>query len=88
MYQREDENIKKSIDWLTLALYIILVLCGWFSIYGASYDYENVTSIFDMSGRAGKQLIWMGTSLALGFVILKLDSVLHIVFHEDKHVRK
>lgn len=74
MYQREDENIKKSVDWFTLTLYVILVFCGWFSIYGASYDYENVTSIFDMSGRAGKQLVWMGTSFILGFTILKLDS--------------
>jgi len=74
MYQREEENIKKSLDWITIALYVILVLCGWFSIYGASYDYEHVTSIFDMSSRAGKQLIWMGTSVILGFVILKLDS--------------
>lgn len=74
MYQREEENIKKSIDWVTILLYVILVLCGWFSIYGASYDYEHVTSIFDMSSRAGKQLIWMGTSIVLGFVILKLDS--------------
>jgi rod shape determining protein RodA len=74
MYQREDENIKKSLDWVTIALYAILVLCGWFSIYGASYDYENVTSMFDLSGRAGKQLIWIGSSVILGFVILKLDS--------------
>lgn len=74
MYQREEEHIKKSVDWFTIALYTILILCGWFSIYGASYDYDNVTSIFDMSSRAGKQLIWMGTSLVLGFIILKLDS--------------
>lgn len=79
MYQREEESIKKSLDWITIALYIILVICGWFSIYGASYDYENVTSMFDLSGRAGMQLVWMGTSLILGFVILKLDSNLYDV---------
>lgn len=79
MYQREEESIKRSLDWVTIALYVILVICGWFSIYGASYDYENVTSIFDLSGRAGMQLIWMGTSLVLGFIILKLDSNLYDV---------
>ncbi|MBK5722779.1 rod shape-determining protein RodA [Dysgonomonas sp. Marseille-P4677] len=77
MYQREDENIKKSIDWLTIALYIILIMCGWFSIYGASYQYEHATSMFDLSSRAGSQLIWMGTSLVIGFIILKLDSNLY-----------
>lgn len=79
MYQREEESIKKSLDWITIALYIVLVICGWFSIYGASYDYENVTSMFDLSGRAGMQLVWMGTSLVLGFIILKLDSNLYDV---------
>ncbi len=67
-------NIWKTIDWVSIILYLILVFGGWVSIYGASYDYENVTSIFDISGRAGKQLIWIGTSVILGFVILKLDS--------------
>ncbi|WP_029901874.1 rod shape-determining protein RodA [Prevotella sp. 10(H)] len=77
MYQREEENIKKSLDWLTIALYIILIMGGWFSIYGASYQYENATSMFDLSGRAGMQLVWMGTSVILGFIILKLDSNLY-----------
>lgn len=79
MYQREEESIKKSLDWITIGLYIILVICGWFSIYGASYDYEHVTSMFDLSGRAGMQLVWIGTSLVLGFIILKLDSNLYDV---------
>ncbi|GAB6008758.1 rod shape-determining protein RodA [Dysgonomonas reticulitermitis] len=77
MYQREEEYIKKSVDWFTIALYLIMVLFGWFSIYGASYNYEHATSMFDLSGRAGMQLVWIGTSLALGFVILKLDSNLY-----------
>lgn len=74
MYQREEEHIKKSVDWLSIALYLIMVLFGWFSIYGASYNYEHATSMFDLSGRAGMQLVWIGTSLVLGFIILKLDS--------------
>ncbi|MDR0825533.1 MAG: rod shape-determining protein RodA [Prevotella sp.] len=77
MYQREEEYIKKSVDWFSITLYIVMVLFGWFSIYGASYNYEHVTSMFDLSGRAGMQLIWIGTSLVLGFIILKLDSNLY-----------
>lgn len=71
MLQRKEET---SVDWITIGLYIVLMLCGWLSIYGASYDYENVKSIFDFDGRAGMQLIWIGTTLILGFIILKLDS--------------
>jgi len=54
-----------------------MVLFGWFSIYGASYNYEHASSMFDLSGRAGMQLVWIGTSLALGFILLKLDSSLY-----------
>jgi len=77
MYQREEEKIKKNLDWFTIGLYLVLIVCGWLSIYGASYQYENAGSLLD--GRAGSQLIWMGTSLALGFIILKLDSNLYDV---------
>lgn len=77
MYQREEEQIKSSVDWFTIVLYIIMVFSGWFSIYGASYNYEHATSMFDLSGRAGMQLVWIGTSVVLGFIILKLDSNLY-----------
>ncbi len=74
MYDRREEKIKSSIDWFTIILYLLLIVGGWLSIYGASYDYETAKSMFDLSGRAGMQLVWMGSSLVLAFIILKLDS--------------
>lgn len=68
-----ENKIKSSVDWVTIILFLLLIIAGWLSIYGASYDYENVKSLFDLSGRAGKQLVWMGTSIVLAFIILKLD---------------
>lgn len=65
-------NIWSSVDWFTVFLYLILVFAGWLSIYGASYEFDN-TSIIDYAGRAGKQLVWIGTSMVLAFVILMLD---------------
>lgn len=78
--RREDDNVKGSVDWFILFMYIFLVFAGWFSIYGASYDYENVTSMFDLSGRAGMQLVWIGISLVIGFILLKLDSSVYDIF--------
>lgn len=78
--RREDDNVKGSVDWFIILMYIFLVFAGWFSIYGASYDYENVTSMFDLSGRAGSQLQWIGISLVLGFILLKLDSNVYDIF--------
>lgn len=63
----------KSIDWVTIMLYLLLITAGWFSICGASYEFDNA-GIFDPSGRPGSQLVWMVLSLALIFVILMLDA--------------
>jgi rod shape determining protein RodA len=49
-----------------------MVVAGWLSICGASYEYD-MAGLFDPSGRPGSQLIWIGTSLVIAFVILMLD---------------
>lgn len=72
-------EIWKSVDWITICLYLIMVIAGWFSICGASYEFDNV-GLFDPSGRPGMQMIWIGTSLALVFVILMLESDFFDVF--------
>ena len=66
----------KSVDWLTIALYLVLVILGWFSICGASYDYGDM-DFFSMNTRAGKQLMWIGCSLVLGFIILMLEDKIY-----------
>jgi rod shape determining protein RodA len=49
-----------------------MITAGWISICGASYDFDN-PSFFDPSGRPGMQLIWIGTSIVLIFMIMMLD---------------
>lgn len=66
----------KSVDWVIIVLYLALVVCGWFSICGASYTYGEPDFIgFDT--RAGKQLIWIGCSLGIGFILLMLEKKLY-----------
>jgi len=69
----ERNSIIGKIDWITILLYLALVTIGWFSIFSAKYD-EMHPSIFDLSQVYGKQLIWIGASLLIGFVILLIDS--------------
>jgi len=78
MYYRK-ASIWKNIDWLTILLYIIMIAAGWISICGASYEYDNV-GLFDPSGRPGSQLIWIGLSFIIIFVILMLDADFYSVF--------
>lgn len=75
MAYRKD-SLWKTVDWWTITLYVILIACGWFSICGASYDYGE-PDFFDLSTRAGKQLMWIGCSLSLGFVLLMLEHRLY-----------
>ena len=69
----ERNSIIGKIDWLTISLYLALVIIGWFSIFSAKYD-EMHPSIFDLSQVYGKQLIWIGASLLIGFIILLIDA--------------
>ena len=72
-------EIWMSVDWITIMLYVIMVVAGWFSICGASYEFDNV-GLFDPSGRPGMQMIWMGTSIIIIFIILMLESDFFEIF--------
>ena len=65
-------NILQHVDWLTIGLFLALVIFGWLNIYGASYTFDQ-TSIFDFSNRAGKQFTWIMGSLLLGVILLLID---------------
>ena len=67
------------MDWFTILLYVVMIVAGWFSICGASYEFDNV-GLFDLAGRPGSQLLWMGLSVVLIFVILMLESDFFDVF--------
>lgn len=70
---RQRENVLRMIDWLTIGLYLLLVVFGWFTIYAASYDFDN-SSWIDFSARHGKQLIWIAFALVLAVLVLLIDS--------------
>ena len=69
---RRQTNIIRDIDWLTIVLYIALVLMGWFNIYAAVYD-EQHASIFSLSQRYGKQMMWIIAAVALAVMVCILD---------------
>ena len=69
----ERNSIIGKIDWVTVLLYLALVMIGWFSIFSARYN-EAHPSIFDLTQVYGKQLLWIGGALLVGFVILLIDA--------------
>lgn len=65
-------SVFKSLDWITILLYLTLVCLGAISIYAASYDFDHA-SMFDFDEFSGKQFLWIGLAIILGCAILLLD---------------
>ena len=81
MVQQTDRQtgVLRSLDWWTIGIYVALLACGWLSVCGASYTYGD-TDIFSLSTRSGMQIVWIGTSICLGFVLLMLDDRFYDTF--------
>ena len=70
---RYREKISGNIDWVTITIYLVLVTMGWLSIFTASAG-EDVSNLFDISTRYGKQLMWIGLAAVLALTILFIDA--------------
>jgi rod shape determining protein RodA len=69
---RDQKRLFGKIDWITVILYLVLVILGWINIYAAVFD-ESHSSILDISQRYGKQLLWIAAAIILAFTILLID---------------
>lgn len=76
---RDRTNILQNLDWVTILIYLLLVLIGWVSVYAAVYNEDHV-SILDMDMNYGKQLIWILTSIFLAIVIVIIDAKFYSTF--------
>jgi rod shape determining protein RodA len=72
-------GVLRSLDWWTILIYVALLAFGWLSVCGASYTYGE-TDIFSLSSRSGMQIVWIGTSMALGLFLLLLDDRFYDTF--------
>ena len=81
MAQQTDKHpsVLRSLDWWTICIYLALLIFGWMSVCGASYTYGD-TDIFSLDSRSGMQIVWIGTSIVLGLVILLLDDRFYDTF--------
>ena len=72
-------GVLQSLDWWTIGIYLALLIFGWVSVCGATFSYDNV-DIFSFASNSGKQIMWIGTSMVLGLVILLLDDRFYDTF--------
>lgn len=76
---RKQRSIFQNIDWITVSIYLALLLIGWINIYAAVFN-EDHSSILDLSQNYGKQLIWIVSSLVLAIFILVIDGKFYETF--------
>lgn len=68
-----------ALDWVTIALYAVMVLFGWLNIYGATYSIDQ-EFILSFEKESGRQLVWIGGSVLLGCIVLLIDSKFYDLF--------
>lgn len=73
------QGVFRSIDWVTIGIYLALLALGWMSVCGASYSYGD-SDLLSLDSRSGMQIVWIGTSICLATVILLLDDRLFDTF--------
>ena len=79
MSARNQRNVFRNCDWLTIGLYGVLVVLGLLNIYSTNYDPEAKTWL-SFATDPGRQLIWMGICAVLCVVILNIEGEFFIRF--------
>ena len=69
---RKAKNIFANIDKVSILLYVLLILFGITNIYASQYN-DDVSLIFNLSSRYGKQLLFICISFFIAFLILIID---------------
>jgi rod shape determining protein RodA len=80
---RNDQKFTGNIDWLTVLIYLVLVLIGWATIYSAVYT--DGLSPFNTAGsgtavNTGKQFQWIIGCIVIAAIILIIDGKFFVTF--------
>jgi rod shape determining protein RodA len=68
------QSITNNIDWISVVIFITLVIMGWLNIYSSSLSsVKGDSSIFDLSQFYGKQLLYIGLAFPLILIILFVE---------------
>ena len=72
-------NVWENVDWITIGIYLAMMLIGWINIYAAVYNEEH-KSIFDSTQQYGKQLMWIGAAIFIAVLMINTDSKFFVTF--------
>lgn len=69
----KNQSVVSNIDWITIFIYITLVIMGWMNIYSASLPMEE-TYILDTSQIYGRQLLFIFLTIPIILIVLNLNA--------------
>ena len=70
----KNQSVTSNLDWISVTIYIILVILGWLNIYSSSLSSSvEDASLFDFSQIYGKQMMFIFFTIPLIFMILAID---------------
>lgn len=76
---RREDSLTQHVDWWLLSIVVIMLGMGIANVYSAAYDPDH-PNIFDFSQKYGKQIMWVGISVFLGFLVFLIDSDIYRKF--------
>ena len=70
----KNQSVSSNLDWISVIIYIILVVLGWSNIYSSSLSTSPEDAyLFDISQIYGKQMMFIFLTIPLIFIILAVD---------------
>ncbi len=63
----------KSIDWISLTVFLSLLIIGWLMLYASVYDSNVSYAYLDFDSIIGKQTIWLAIALVAFVVVYAID---------------
>lgn len=70
----KNQSVSSNIDWMSIMIYMLLVIMGWLNIYSSSLSTAAVdTSIFDFTQIYGKQFLFILISIPIIFIVLFVE---------------
>lgn len=63
----------KTFDWITMSVFLSLVVIGWFMVFSTLYDDKNPYAFIDITSPLGAQTLWVVIALLSFVAALTLD---------------
>ena len=71
----KNQSISQNIDWISILIYIFLVVMGWLNIYSSSLSSSSVEfNILDYTQIYGKQFLFILFTIPLIFIVLFVEA--------------